>query len=73
MEVLVLFVFWAAAMVAAVAMAGSRGRSQFGWFLLAFFFGWIAVLFLAIAGDSRQKREADEMRRMMQMRAMMRD
>lgn len=35
------------------SMAGRKGKSRGLWILLAIFFGWIAVLFLAIASPKR--------------------
>jgi hypothetical protein len=50
MEILLPFALWLLSMPVAASMAKSRNRSPLGWFVAAFFFGPLALLFVALAG-----------------------
>ena len=55
-ELLVLLVFWSLFAVFSAALARSKGRSWFGWFLIGFFtgpFGLLVALFPALDKKNR--------------------
>jgi len=68
MEIIFIFI-WLLMMYAGYSMAESRGRSKLGWTIASFFFGVFALIALAIAGKTREKRMQD----MIEMRQQMKD
>ncbi len=58
-EVVIVLLFWALWIWAGVHMARSRGRDPTTWGIICFLTGVFGVIALAIAGDSREAREAE--------------
>ncbi len=49
MEILlILFVLWIAPLIVTYNLAKKKNRTKSGWLIATFFFGWFAVLFLAV-------------------------
>jgi hypothetical protein len=47
------FIIWILIIAWTVAIARKKGRSTFGWGVLAFFFSWIALLVVALMPSRR--------------------
>lgn len=49
MEILlILFILWIAPLLVTYNLAKKKNRTKSGWLIATFFFGWLAVLFLAV-------------------------
>ncbi len=50
MELIIPILLWLLSLPITASMAGSRNRSTIGWFFMAFFFGPLAILLIALVG-----------------------